>query len=323
MKAVAWTAYGAPDVLKLREFKKPAPKKNEVLIKIHASSVTAGDVRLRALKVPRGFQLPTRLAFGLSKPRKPIIGMDFSGEIESVGEGVTRFKKGDAVYGTTGMQLGANAEYTCISEKSAVTKKPNTISHEQAAAVIFGGLTAIHFLNDSVQIQRGDKVLINGASGAVGTASIQLAKYFDAEVTGICSISNIELIESLGVDNVIDYTKTDVSQSTQQYDVIIDAVGNLPVANFRERLAPEGKLILINADLLTILSSIVQNDVVCGVAAESKEALDFLRERVEAGEFKAVIDRSYPLAQTAEAHSYVDAGHKKGNVVITMENEDT
>ncbi len=230
MKAIAWTKYGAPEVLKLKEFEKPSPKNDEVLIKIHASSVTAGDCRLRAFKVPMGFWLPTRLVFGLTKPRRPIPGMDISGEIESVGKDVKLFKKGDKVYGTTGMKLGANAEYTCLSENSALVKKPNNITHEQAAAVLFGGLTAIHFLRDKANIQRGQKVLVNGASGAVGTASVQLAKYIGSEVTGVCSTSNIKLVESLGAKKVIDYTKNNLTKNSKTYDVILDTVGNLSCA---------------------------------------------------------------------------------------------
>lgn len=318
MKAIAWAKYGAPEVLQLRDFKKPFPKNKEILIKIRASSVTAGDCRLRASKVPMGFWLPTRLAFGMTKPRVPIIGMDISGEIESAGEDVTLFKKGDKVYGTTGMQLGANAEYICLSENSALVKKPNNITHEQAAAIIFGGLTAIHFLRDKANIQRGQKVLVNGASGAVGTASIQLAKYFCAEVTGICSTSNVELVKSLGATKVIDYTKENFTKNKETYDVILDAVGNLSHPQCNKSLTEHGKLVLINTGLLTNLLSIARENIICGVAGESKEGLDFLRARVEAGDIEAVIDRVYPLEQTAEAHRYVDKGHKKGSVVISV-----
>lgn len=319
MKAIAWTRYGGPEVLELREFEKPSPANDEVLIKIHASSVTAGDCRLRALKVPLGFWLPTRLAFGLIKPRKSIPGMDISGEIESVGKNVTLFKNGDKVYGTSGMKLCANAEYICLSEKSALVKKPDNVTHEQAAAVVFGGLTAIHFLRDKTNIQRDQKVLVNGASGAVGTASIQLAKYFGAEVTGICSTSNIALVESIGAKKVIDYTKEDFKNTKETYDVILDTVGNLSLPQCEKFLSKQGKLILLNTGLLTNLLSITRKNLICGVADESKEGLDFLRERVEAGDIDAVIDRTYPLAQTADAHRYVDTGHKKGNVVISME----
>ncbi|MEL0584179.1 MAG: NAD(P)-dependent alcohol dehydrogenase [Candidatus Thiodiazotropha sp. (ex. Lucinoma kazani)] len=323
MKAIAWTKYGAPEILKLIELEKPSPKNDEVLIKVHASSVTAGDCRLRAFKVPMGFWLPTRLAFGLTKPRNPIPGMDISGEIESIGKNVKLFKEGDKVYGTTGMRLGANAEYTCLSENAVLVNKPNNISHEQAVAIIFGGLTAIHFLKDKANIQRGQKILVNGASGAVGTASIQLAKYFGTEVTAICSTSNIELVSSLGAKKVIDYTKEDFTKNNETYDVILDAVGNLSLLQCKKSLKKQGKLILINTGLLTNLLSIIRKNLICGVAGESKEGLDFLRDRIEAGDIEAVIDKIYPLEQTAEAHRYVDTGHKKGNVVISMGHKET
>jgi NADPH:quinone reductase-like Zn-dependent oxidoreductase len=322
MKAIAWTNYGAPEVLKLKEFDKPSPKNDEVLIKIHASSVTAGDCRLRAFKLPVGFWLPTRLVFGLTKPRKQIFGMDISGEIESVGKNVKLFKKGDKVYGTTGIRLGANAEYTCLPENATLVKKPNNISYEQAAAVIFGGLTAIHFLRDKANIHSGQKIIINGASGAVGIASIQLAKYIGAEVTGVCSTSNIELVKSLGAKNVIDYTKDDFTKNKETYDVILDTVGNLSLSQCEKLLTKQGKLILINTGLLTNLSSIVRKNLICGVSGESKENLNLLKEHVEAGDIVAVIDKMYPLEQTAEAHKYVDIGHKKGNVVITVEQKE-
>lgn len=318
MKAIAWTDYGSPDVLKLKEFDKPTPKDDEVLIKIHASSVTAGDCKLRAFNVPTGFWLPTRLVFGLTKPRNKITGMDFSGEVESVGDGVKLFKKGDLVYGTTGIKLGANAEYTSLSENSALVKSPNNISHQQAAVIVFGGLTAIHFLIDKADIQRGQKVLINGASGAVGTASVQLASYLGAEVTAVCSTSNIELVESLGAKKVIDYSK-DSTNHEDTYDVILDVVGNLTFTQCEKWLTKHGKVILINTGLLTNLSSIFKKNLICGVAGETKGNLNFLKERVEAGDIEAVIDRVYPLEKTAEAHAYVDTGRKKGNVVITIE----
>lgn len=317
MKAIAWTGYGAPEVLNVKEFAKPSPKNNEVLIKIHASAVTAGDCRLRACKVPAGFWLLTRLAFGLTRPRPPISGMDLSGQIEAVGKGVSSFLAGDRVYGTTGMRLGANAEYICLPESSALVKMPDNADYEQAAAAIFGGLTAIHFLRGKANIQRGHKVLINGASGAVGTAAVQLATYFGAEVTAVCSTANIALVESLGANKVIDYTKQDFSNNKARYDVILDAVGNLSLSQCKGVLAEQGKLILLNTDLLTNLLSVLRRDLICGVAAESKAGLDFLSERIEAGEFVAVIDRTYPPEQIAEAHRYVDTGHKKGNVVLS------
>ncbi len=323
MKAIVWTAYGSHEVLKYREFEKPFPKNDEVLIKIYASSVTTGDCRLRASKVPMGFWMLTRLAFGITKPRRPIIGMDISGEIELIGKDVELFKKGDKVYGTTGMKLGANAQYTCLSEKSALVKKPNNITHENAVAIIFGGLTAIHFLRNKAKIQKGQKILINGASGAVGVASIQLAKYYGAEITGICGTSNIKLIEALGANKVIDYTNEDFTKNNETYDVIFDMVGNLSLHKCKKSLTKVGKLILINADLITNLLSISRNNLICGVAGESKEQLNFLKERIEAGELEAVIDRIYPLDRTDDAHRYVDRGHKKGNVIISVEHKET
>ncbi len=318
MKAIAWTKYGEPEVLIPREFERPTPKNNEVLIKICTSSVTSGDARLRAFKIPIGFWLPTRIVFGLTKPRKQIAGMELSGEIEQIGKDVTLFKKGDTVYGTAGMKFGANAEYICLSENAALVRKPENVSHEQAVACIFGGLTALHFLKDKVNVQKGQKVLINGASGAVGTASIQLANYLDAEVTGVCSTSNIEFIKSLGAEKAIDYTQEDFCKNNQAYDVILDTVGNLSLSRCRDSLSESGKLILINSDLLTNIVSLIQSKVICGVAGESKGALDFLRKLIEAGNMNPVIDRTYRLEQTPEAHRYVDTGRKKGNVVITV-----
>jgi len=207
MKAINWTAYGEPEVLKLIDIEKPSPKNNEVLVRIYATTVTTGDCRVRGLKVPFGMQLLIRLAFGITKPRKLIPGMDFSGEVEFVGNRVNMFKKGDRVFGNTGMNLGANAEYTCIEKDKAIIKIPDSLSYQNAVSLIFGGLTAIHFLKNKVNIKNGDRVLVNGASGSVGTASIQIAKYCGAKVTGICSLKNHELVKSIGADEVIDYEK--------------------------------------------------------------------------------------------------------------------
>lgn len=318
MKAIAWTKYGTPDVLKVIETEKPKPKKGEVLIKIHSSTVTIGDARLRSFNVPAGFWLPTRLVFGLFKPRKIILGMDISGEIEAVGHDVTSFNVGDKVYGTAGIHLGANAEYICLPEKSALVEKPKKVTHQEAVAILFGGLTAIHFLKNKANIQKGQKILINGASGAVGTASIQLAKHLGAEVTGISSTYNIELVKSLGADQLIDYTKEDITKINQTYDVILDAVGNLSLNRCKHILKEKGKLISINAGLLTNLSAIFRKNLISGVAGENKKNLEYLRELVESGNMKPVIDKVFPLEKTAEAHRYVDKGHKKGNVVILV-----
>lgn len=321
MIAIGWTAYGEPEVLKLIDIEKPSPKNNEVLVRIYATAVTTGDCRLRGLKVPFGMRLLTRLAFGITKPRKLIPGMDFSGEVEFVGNKVKMFKKGDRVFGSTGMNLGANAEYTCIDEGKAIIQIPGSLSYQNAVSFIFGGLTAVHFLRDKVKIKSGDRVLVNGASGAVGTASMQIAKYYGAEVTGICSFKNHELVISLGADKVIDYAKEDFCKNGKTYDIILDTVGNLSFSTCRKSLTKSGKVILINTGLGGILQSLVNAKLVCGVAGESKEALSFLIELVNSRKLTPVIDSTYPLENTVEAHRYVDSGHKKGNVILTTINK--
>jgi len=318
MKAIAWTKYGEPDVLKIIEIKKPIPRESEVLIKIHSSTVTTGDARLRSFKVPIGFWLPTRLAFGFFKPRKTIPGMDFSGEVESIGKDVTLLNVGDKVYGTSGMHLGTNAEFICLPEKAALVKKPNEIDYDDAVAILFGGQTAIHFLKEKAKLGIGQNILINGASGAVGTASIQLAKYLGAEVTGICSTTNIELIKSLGANKTIDYTKENIEKTEEVYDVILDTVGNFPLSRCKHLLKKQGRLISINSGLLTNLLAIFKKNLICGIAGESKESIEFLKKLALTGNIKPVIDRVYPLEKIIEAHRYVDKGHKKGNVVISI-----
>lgn len=317
MKAVTWAAYGSPEVLKVKEVEKPTPKNNEVLVKVFSSAVTSGDCRMRRFDVPNGMWLPTRLALGLFKPRKEVSGMDFSGEIEAVGEKVSLFNKGDRVFGTTGMALGANAEYLCIGENKSLIKIPDSISHTEAVSLIFGGITALHFLKGKVKV--GSKVLINGASGAVGSAAIQVSKKSGAEVTGICSIGNAELVLSIGADKVIDYAKEDFSINGEVYDVILDTVGNLSYAKCQGSLSESGKLILINAGLGTILRSLTNKKIICGVALDNKELLQEIVNLFESKSLKPVIDKIYPLEEVSKAHSYVDKGHKKGNVILTNE----
>jgi len=319
MKAIVYTNYGPPDVLNLKEVEKPIPKSDEVLIKICATAVTSGDVRLR-----KADPFLIRLIFGLLKPKISILGVELAGEIEAMGKDVKLFNKGDQVFGsTTEFGLGAYAEYKCLPEKAVLEIKPGNISCEEAAAVFFGGHTALHFLRKG-KIQQGQKVLIYGASGAIGTYAVQLAKYFGAEVTGVCSASNLELIKSLGADKTIDYTTTDFSKSGETYDIIFDTVGKSPFSGSVRSLNKKGvylravhmSLPSIIHGLWTTLTS--SKKVIGGVASEHKEDLTFLKELIESGKLKAVIDRSYPLEQTAEAHAYVDKGHKKGNVVITV-----
>ena len=319
MKAIVYTKYGPPNVLQLKELEKPIPKNNEVLIKIYATTVTSGDVRLR-----KADPFMTRFFFGLIKPKINILGVDLSGVIESVGKDVKLFKKGDQVFGSTfDFGVGAYAEYKCLPEDSVLTLKPDNLNFEQAAAVFFGGHTALHFLKKG-HIKQGQKVLIYGASGAIGTYAVQLAKHFGAEVTGVCSTTNLKLVKSLGADSVLDYTKEDFTQRAETYDVIFDTVGKSPFSGCVSSLKEKGiYLRSVHMALTPIVKGFwvgvtSSKKVIGGVASEHKQDLVFLKELIEAGKIKPVIDRRYPLEKIVEAHAYVEKGHKKGNVVITL-----
>lgn len=330
MKAMVYTEYGPPEVLHLQDVAKPTPRNNEVLIRVSATTVTPPDCLMR-----RGDSFVGRIILGFRKPNEKykILGIELAGEIEAIGKDVKRFKQGDQVYGFRGFGIGALAEYKCMPEKGSLAIKPASITYEEAAAVVDGASTALFFLRDKAHIQRGQKVLINGASGSMGTMAVQLAKYFGAEVTGVCSTANLELVKSLGADKVIDYTNDDFTKNGETYDIIFDVASKSSFSRCKDSLKQNGRYLVTNMGLTPIVQTLCTGvirslpgrqtgkKVIFALSIEKTEALIFLKELIDAGKLKAVIDRCYPLEQAAEAHRYVETGRKKGSVVIIVKHD--
>ena len=330
MKAVVYTEYGPPDVLQLKEVDTPAPRDNEILIRVYAASVNIGDIWGRNFKeitpsrftMPLPLWLPSRIYFGLTKPRINILGNEFAGEVEAVGKDVKRFRKGDQVFGYRGQSMGANAEYLCVPEDRLVAIKPANMTYEEAAAVPYGALTALSLLR-KVKIQRGQKVLINGASGSIGSAAVQLARYFEAEVTGVCGTPRMELVKALGADKIIDYTREDFTENGETYDLIFDILGKSSFSSCQNSLKRNGIYLLASfkmKQLFQMLWTSIRNGkkVICALSSENPEDLILIKKLVEEGKIKSIIDRCYPLELTAEAHRYVEKGYKTGSVIITV-----
>jgi NADPH:quinone reductase-like Zn-dependent oxidoreductase len=324
MKAAVYERYGPPDVVFLKDVEKPTPKDDEVLIRTRATTVTSADWRMRSLSAPVGFGWVMRLVLGFSRPRQPMLGMELAGEIESVGKGVRRFKVGDPVFAFSGSRfgMGCHAEYRCMPEEGPVALKPTNLSFEEAAALSFGGTTALDFFRRG-KLLAGETILINGASGAVGTAAVQLAKHIGAEVTGVSSTANIELVRSLGAAHVIDYTREDFTRNGVRYDMIMDIAGTAPFSRCKSSLRKGGRLLMVLGGLPDMLripwdSLTSGRRIIAGPAAERADDLRTLATLAEAGAFRPVIDRCFPFEQIVDAHRVVDTGRKRGNLVVTF-----
>jgi len=331
MKAVIYDNYGPPEVLRVAEVEKPSPKVNEILVRNHASPVSFGDLiarNIRYLPAEKFYmlwilRLITRLIFGYMKPKKKILGSEFCGVVEATGSEVTRFKTGDQVFGYLGMNFGAYAEYLCVPETGTVAPKPANMTFEEAAAVPYGAIIARNLIG-KVKILPGQKVLVNGASGGIGSAAVQLARYYGAEVTGVCGTPRLEYVRSLGADHVIDYTVEDFTRNSKTYDLIIDILGKSTFSRCKKTLTPKGVYLLASFKMKPVFqmmwtSLFGSQKVICAMSSESANDLIFVKELAEAGKYKSIIDRCFPMEQAPEAHRYAESGLKKGNLIITME----
>ena len=331
MKAIGYTQYGPPEVLQLQEVAKPVPTDNEILIRVYATPVNYGDIVARNFKnisarqfnMPLPLWLPARISFGFNKPTNPILGSELAGEIETVGRDVKKFKPGDQVFAYTGMKMGANAEYLRMPEDGLVGIMPANMTYAEAACVPYGGIMALDHLR-KVDIQQGQKVLINGASGGIGSLALQLGKHYGAEVTGVCGTPRLDYVKSLGADQVIDYTQQDFTENGETYDVIYDILGRSSFSRCKNSLKPNGRYLLASFKTGKVLqmlwtSMVGSKKVICAMASEKQEDLGLLKELAEAGKIKTIIDKTYPLEQAAEAHSYYESGRKEGHIVLTLE----
>jgi NADPH:quinone reductase-like Zn-dependent oxidoreductase len=318
MKAAIYEEYGGPEVVRLGEVAKPTPAAAEVLIRVRATTVSSGDWRMRSREVPKGFGVIAPFIFG-RRPKQRILGTELAGVIEAVGAGVTKWQVGDEVFAFPGAKMGAHAEYVVVSENGCIAPKPSNLSYEEAAALSFGGSTALSFIEKGGGIRQGEKVLVVGASGAVGSAMVQLAKHYSANVTGVCSGDNAELVRSLGADHVIDYAKEDFASRGRVYDIIVDTVGTAPIARAKECLAPGGRLLMVFASFGDMLRSVMSKHIVAGPASEDPKYMSVLAELGETGKFKALIDTIYPFEEIVEAHRRVDSHHKRGSVIVRVE----
>lgn len=323
MKAILWTKYGPPDLLKLGEISKPIPTDDELLVRVHAATVMPGDCEMRRFEMHPLFWLPLRVYMGIFKPKRPILGMELSGTIEATGENVTAFKKGDEIIADTGLRFGAYAEYTCINKKNAMALKPKNMSFEEAATIPTSGLNALHYMRNA-QIEPGQKVLIKGAAGCFGTYAVQLAKHFGAEVTGVDHTNKIEILKGLGADYIIDYTKEDFTENGVKYDVIFDVVGNTSISKGMKSLTEDGRYILATPWVKRVIEGLwsaskSNKKFIFALAEYKNEDLQYFTDLIEKGIVKAVIDKNYKLEEMVEAHTYVEKGLKTGNVTVTID----